>query len=139
MVNNDARIEALKKVIEEKKNIIAEKDHPVKFITKKILSFDGVVYNFNVLSKADIAVLIGKLMGIGRGLDSYDEDLFEYAIIDGHHISEWVSDLNTQIQNIFVKEEKKTLKALEAKLDTFFSEDKKVQMELDEIELLLKG
>lgn len=139
MVNNDARIEALKKIIEEKKANIAEKDQPVKFITKKILNFEGVVHNFNVLAKSDIAVLIGKLMGIGHGLSTYDEDLFEYAIIDGHHISDWVSDLNAQIQSIIVKEEKKTLKALEAKLDTYFSEDKKVQMELDEIESLLKS
>lgn len=139
MTNQDQRVEALLKLIEEKKASIAEKDVSVKFLTKKILTFEGHTSNFNVMSKEAIVILIGKLNSVINAIKSYDEDLFEYAIIDGHHVEDWIHDLKAQLNSLIIKEEKRILKTLESKLDSFFSEQKKQQMELDEIESFLKG
>lgn len=139
MTVQDQRVEALLALIEEKKAKIAEKDISAKFITKKILSYEGLTYNFNTMSKSDIVILIGKLNAVVKGIKMYDEDLFEHAVIEGHAIQDWLTDLTTMLNTIVVRDEKKLLKTLESKLDGFFSEQKKQELELNEIEKFLKG
>ena len=57
--------------------------------------------------------------------------------ISGYYASEWIVDIKSKIEIITYKEKEKELKVLEAKLDKMLSDEKKTELELDEIAALL--
>ena len=133
MSKNDERVMQLKKIIEEKK---LELKAVKRFtpLTNCVLSLDNQSYNLNVLQLDDLKLLLVKLNmylmsanDLGIGLD-----------ISGYNISEWISDVRSKIEIFEYKKKESELKTLEAKLDKMLSDEKKTELELDEITALLK-
>ena len=58
--------------------------------------------------------------------------------IAGYNIEEWIADIKSKIEIFEYKKKESELKVLEAKLDKMLSDEKKTELELDEIAALLK-
>lgn len=130
---HDAKIIELKKQIEEKK----EKLKDVKRfspITKCIINLEGKAQNLNVLKKEELILLLVKLNVFKKSADELGYPL----TIDGYLVQEWMEDIQSKLKLMEYKEEEQKLNALNKKLTTLLSEDKKVELVLEEIEGLLK-
>lgn len=132
MSKNDERVLQLKKIIDEKK---AELKSVKRFtpITNCVLDLEGQKYNLNVLQLADLRLLLVRL---NMYLISA-KDLGIKLEIAGYNIDEWITDIKSKIEIFEYKKKESELKALEAKLDKMLSDEKKTELELDEIAALL--
>ena len=133
-MNNDNRIIELKKQVEEKKKYLAE--NKLKFMpeTNCILELDGNIYNLNALCEDLLTNLMIKLnMYI---LSAKDLDI-PIPTISGYAVNIWLTDIRNKLYVTKIKKEENELKNLESKLDKMLSEDKKTELELNNIEALL--
>ena len=133
MSKNDERVLQLKKIIEDKK---AELKAVKRFtpLTNCVLDLDGQKYNLNVLQMADLQLLLVKLNMYLMSANSLNINLE----IAGYNIAEWIADIKSKIEIFEYKKKESELKALETKLDKMLSDEKKTELELDEIAALLK-
>lgn len=129
---NDERVLQLKQVISKKKS---ELNDLKKFtpLTNCVLDLEGQKYNLNVLQFNDLQLLFVRLnmylmsaKDLGIGLE-----------ISGYNIAEWITDIKCKIEIFEYKKKEADLRALEAKLDKMLSDEKKTELELDEIASLL--
>lgn len=132
---NDKRILALREKIAEKKEEIKKvgRFNPITNCSLEIL---GVRFNLNVLDKEQAALLLIQL----NAYQMSAEDLgFEDELtISGYPLNDWISDVESKLETLFVRDEERKLKVMEAKLEKLLSEEKKVELELDDIESFLK-
>ncbi len=94
---------------------------------------EGQKYNLNVLQFDDLQLLLVRL---NMYLISA-KDLGISLEISGYNIAEWITDIKYKIEIFEYKKKESELKALEAKLDKMLSDEKKTELELDEIAALL--
>lgn len=132
---NDQRILTLKKQIEEKKNKI---NKSLRFTptTNCSIEIDGIRHNIQVLSRADLILLMVKLNSYM--LSAKDLGMLDDYFISGYKVEDWISDIKSKIDILSRKEEEKSLKAMEEKLLKLLSDGKKVELELNDIESMLK-
>ena len=135
MSKNDDRILELKKQIEAKKKTIAEKKIRFTPETNCVLYIDGVIFNLNVCSDSDLLLLLIRLHSYQMAALDLGIDRFE---ISGYSVTAWVDDIKSKLDVLTAKKEEADLKRMESKLDKLLSEDKKTELELDEIAALLK-
>lgn len=132
MSKNDERVLQLKEIIDKKK---AELKTTKRFapLTNCVLDLEGQKYNLNVLHLNDLRLLLVRLnMYL---ISSKDLNInLEFA---GYNIVEWITDIKSKIEVFEHKKKESELKALEAKLDKMLSDEKKTELELDEITALL--
>lgn len=131
---NDTKILELKAQIKEKKNKLKKLKKFVP-ITNCSIEVDTVRYNLQVLNKEQLITLLVKLNSIR--LSVVDLELEEY-FISGYKIEDWISDIKSRLEILSLKEEENKLLVLENKLHTLLSTDKKVELEIDSIESMLK-
>ena len=134
MNNNDIKILELKNKIEDKRSNIKEikRFNP---ITNCILIFRGESYNLNVQDKQQLINLLVELNSLYlsyKNLDIEDEYL-----LNGFSLKDWISDIKQKIDIINIKAEIKKLNELENKLNKMLSQDKKTEMELNDIENMI--
>lgn len=134
MSNNDERIIALKKQIDEKKKQLTEKK--VRFVpeTNCVLELDGERYNLNVCTDDALTLLLVKL---NLYVMSANDLEIKLPMFSGYPVEIWINDINHKLATSALKREENELKKMEAKLDKLLSEDKKTELELDEIAALL--
>lgn len=132
---NDIKIMELKKQIEEKRNKLngVKKFVP---ITNCSIELDGERYNIQVLSQEQLTNLLIKL-------NSYIISAKELGLLDGYIISgykaeEWFEDIKAKLDIISYKQEERKLRDMELKLDKLLSDEKKTELELSDIENMLK-
>lgn len=135
MSKNDDRILELKKQIEEKKTTLTEKTTKFSPETNCILILDGTTYNLNVLNDESLTFLKIKLYTYKMAV--IDMKITDFKI-SGYSLDNWIGDINKKLETHEVKQKQNELKAMEAKLDKLLSEDKKTELELDDIAALLK-
>lgn len=130
---NDDRVLQLKDIINKKKS---ELKNMKKFIpaTNCIIELDGNKYNLNVLSYDNLQLLLIKLNMYFISAKDLEIDLQ----ISGYPISEWMTDIKSKIEILEFKKKESDLKVLETKLDKLLSDEKKTELELNEIAELLK-
>lgn len=133
--NNDQKILELKKQIEEKKKKLT-KSRKFTPITNCSIEFEGTRHNIQVLGKESVLSLMIRI-------NSYIMSAKELGILDdyqisGYKLTDWIEDLKARYAHITQKEEEQKLKSMESKLDQLLSNEKKVELEIDEIESLLK-
>ena len=132
MSKNDERVLQLKKLIETKKaELFIQKFVP---ITNCVLDMEDKKYNLNVLQEKELEFLMVKLNAYAMSADNLKIDL----VISGYGVNEWLADISGKLAVITDKKKRDELKALEAKLDKMLSDEKKTELELDEIAALLK-
>jgi len=133
--NNDDKILKLKKQIDEKKINIG-KSRKFTPVTNCSIELDGVRHNIQVLSKDQIVSLVVKLNSYAMA--AKELDLLEQYNINGYNVNDWIADLKAKYDFINRRDEEQKLKAMESKLDLLLSNEKKVEIEINEIEALLK-
>jgi len=131
---NDEKILSLKKQILEKKALLTK---VARFapITNCSVELQGEKYNINVLNKDQLILLMIELnlynmSAKDLGLNTLD--------ISGYSINDWMADIKSKLEVISYKEEESKLKVMESKLDKLLSNEKKTELEIDEIAALLK-
>ena len=134
-VINDSKIITLKNQISEKRRQI---DKIKKFtpITNCSIEVDGIRSNIQVLAKEQLIALVVKLnsyMSSAKELGLLDE----YAI-SGYKIEDWIADIKSKLDIVSRKDEERKLKDMEEKLDRLLSNEKKTELEINEIENMLK-
>ena len=129
-MSNDDVILQLKSKIEEKKSLLkaSEKFSPV---TNCSLELDGQRYNLNVITKEQIVYLMVKVNTL---LTSAKELGFDKEFeVGGFILSEWMQDLKSRMAIVNRKSEQSKLAVMESKLESLLSNDKKIELELQEI------
>lgn len=132
---NDARILEMKKKIEEKKKELSK---AVRFVptTNCSLELDGVRTNIRTLQKEGLTMLLVKLNSIRLSaidLGMVDANKNVVLEISGYNVIDWIFDISNFLYILDRKSEERKLKLMEDKLQQLLSEDKKVELELDEI------
>lgn len=132
---NDQRILELKKQIETKKEKLGKVTRFVP-ITNCLIELDEIKYNLQALSKEQLTLLLVKLNSLL--ISAKDMNLTSDVVISGFGLNDWIEDIVNKLNVISRKNEEKSLKLMEEKLIKLLSEGKKVELEIDEIESLLK-
>lgn len=134
MSKNDDRILELKKQIEKKKEDIAGRK--VRFVpeTNCILEINSERYNLNVVVDDVLTLLMIKLNMYNMSADSLE---IPHPIISGYTSDMWIQDIKSKLAVSGLKHEENELRKMEAKLIKLLSDDKKTELEIDEIASLL--
>ena len=135
MNKNDERILELKEQINEKKKLISEKK--VRFIpeTNCILNIDGMTINLNVCPDDTLLLLLIRLNSYL--MSARDLDVTDFKI-SGYSVTSWIKDIESKLDVSNLRNEGANLKKMENKLNMLLSNDKKTELEIDEIAALLK-
>ena len=135
MSKNDTRILELKKQIEAKKKYLSERKVRFSPETNCILDLDGTNQNLNVAADDVLMFLLLKLNLYVMSADDLEMPL---PTISGYPVELWISDIKNKLEVSGIRREENNLKAMEAKLDKLLSEEKKTELEIDDIAFLLK-
>lgn len=100
------------------------------------MNIDGVRSNIQTFNKEQIISILVKLNAYA--LSAKDLGILEEYIISGYNVMDWIADLKAKLEHVTRKEEIQKLKSMEAKLDRLLSDEKKVELEIDEIAKMLK-
>lgn len=131
---NDAKIIALKEQIAKKKEQLnkAKRFSPV---TNCSIEIDAVRSNIQVLSKEQLVLLLIKLNAYRAS--AKELELLDQCVISGYNIEDWITDIKAKLEVVNYKDEEIKLRAMESKLDRLLSNEKKTELEINEIESLL--
>jgi hypothetical protein len=134
MTKNDEAIMTLRKQIDDKKKSLksSERFSPV---TNCSIELDGLRYNIQVLTKEQIIAMMVKLNSYR--MSAKDLGLLDEYQISGFAVAQWLADLMTRLDIVNRKTEENKLKMLEERLHKLLSDDKKTELEIDEISKLL--
>lgn len=130
MSKNDDMILALKKQIEDKKSQLnkAKKFLP---ITNCSININNVQININTLQREGLIGLLIQLHSLQSS--AIELELLDEYNISGYNISEWIEDLKNKLEVLSVKQEEAKLKQMESRLNQLLSNEKKTELELEEI------
>jgi len=131
---NDEKILQLKAQIKEKKSKLKGKKRFTP-VTNCSLELEGVRYNLNVSNKEQLINLMIRL-NMYR-MSAIDLDLEDEYIVSGFSVDEWITDIRLKLEILKYEEEDRKLKVLESKLHNLLSLDKKVELEIGEIESMI--
>lgn len=133
MSKNDDRILELKEKIEEKKQELSGKNTRFVPVTNCIIELDGMTNNLYTCDSDKLALLLVKLNLYKKEAENLDIDF----VISGYSIDDWITDIKNKFDITKTKAEIYNLKTMESKLDELLSEDKKTELEIDDIAALL--
>lgn len=130
---NDEKILNLKKLVDEKRAKITN----VRFVptTNCLIAIDGFSFNLNALDKDGLILILIKLNMYKKSLEDLKISNFK---LSGYSIDDWMIDIKLKLDVIEQKDESNSLKQLEKKLEALLSTDKKIELEIGDIENLLK-
>lgn len=133
-MNNDNKIIELKKQIKEKRDKLSSirKFSPN---TNCILELDGARNNIQVLNKDQLVLLACKLISYKNS----SKELGYELKIGGFLVNEWIEDIKSKLDLLTIKAEEKKLKDMEDKLTALLSNEKRTELEIEEIEDILKN
>lgn len=130
---NDERIMQLKQQIETKRKELTNQNNRFVPVTNCILLLDNVTYNLHLeisewlLIKVNMIAMSAKDLGM---------DISQIEI-SGYKLTDWLEDIHNKLNIQKYKEEKRKLEKLEKQLDALLSDDKRTELEIDNIAALL--
>jgi hypothetical protein len=130
---NDNTIVELKEKVAAKKLELSKRGR-FSPITNCSLEFIGTRWNINTLTHESLLNLLVELNSVR--LSAKDLKITDY-LVSGYKAEDWIKDLKGRLSQLTLSTEKKELKALETKLDTLLSSDKRTELELADIAKLL--
>lgn len=131
---NDEMILQLKKKVEEQKAELAKLPRTLQSETSTVFRQDVDNLNLRVMSVEQLKLLKVKLhtyamAAVDLGIDE--------ITISGFSIDKWMHDINMQISVLTRAEKEKKLKETEATLNRMLSDDKRTELELQELAKIL--
>lgn len=130
---NDERIMQLKKQADEKKKSLALKSMRFSPVTNCVLKLDGQVYNIHAM---DSEYLLVKLNALAMSAKDLGLDTSKF-VLSGYSLDAWMEDVRNCMKVREYNKEKAELASLEKRLDKLLSDDKRTELELDDIAALL--
>jgi len=134
-IANDTKIMVLRAQIETKKKELS-KAHKFTPVTNCSIELDTVRLNIQVLTKEQLITLMVKLKSYMMAAEELD--VLDVYFISGFKVEEWITDIKAKLEIVCRREEESKLKTMENKLHLLLSNEKKVELEIDEIESMLK-
>lgn len=135
-MKNDEKILELKSQIDIKKETLKKQIKKFSPMTNCIIDFEGVKNNLQVLNKEQLVILLVKLNSYL--MSAKNLELTDIIMMSGYSINEWIVDIKNKLEVMAYKEEENKLKFMEDKLHKLLSDEKKTELEIDEIENMLK-
>lgn len=129
--SKDDLILSLKEEINSEKKEL-EKSSNYKYKTNCIFKINNTTsINLHAANLKELLVLLSSL----RSMQTEHNIIFGESnfSLDGYMIEDWISDTISKIKLTRIKERKTKLENLESRLYSLLSQDKKVDLELDEI------
>ena len=133
--HNDEKIMGLKAQIQEKKNNLTKRKRFVP-VTNCSLELDGVRYNLQATPKEKLMDLLIRLNAYRMSAEKLC--ISQTYLVSGFILDDWITDILSRLEILSYREEEGKLQALEVKLHDLLSVDKKVELEISDIESLLK-
>ena len=129
------------KIMELRGQIITKKDKLNKIkkfspITNCSIEVDNIRSNIQVLSKEQLIALIVKLNSYKTS--AKELGLLDEYIISGYNVQDWIEDIKAKLDVVSRKDEERKLTEMESRLSKMLSNEKKTELEINEIEALLK-
>lgn len=133
---NDNTILLLKDKAKKKR---AELGTEPKFtpVTTCVFTLYGEKVNIHTLDKSKVLFYLTQFRSMIEAAKDIPDASPEDIIVDGFDITEWYNDLLSKLSTLQYMKKLRDITALEQKLDKLLSEDKKVELELDDIAKLL--
>lgn len=136
MVNkNDERIMRLRAEIDERRNALTKKPAVFHPVTNCLLTLDGVTYNLHVNTTKLLLVKLNALKLSAEDLGISTEEI----PISGYPLDCWIADVQNYLQAQQYKQEKAKLDSLEKQLTALLSSDKQTELQIDDLEAMLKS
>lgn len=133
--NDDKILELRNKIAKEKEELGTYKSQSIK--TNCVLNIMGTICNLNVLQEEDLRMLLVVLNSYKMSIKDLNDVQFQTLKFSGYDIEDWISDVTEKLKANYYKVRKQELNKLETKLNTLLSEDKRIELELSEIENLI--
>lgn len=140
MSNNDIKVLELKEQIKNKKDELS-KIKKSSYLTNLTINIDIPfsdklwIKNLNTLSEDELKSLLVYL-----SLFSKEAELLSIwdIKVNWYVISDYISDIKSKLTELTTKQKMKQLKEMEDKLEKLLSEDKRKELEINELDNLLK-
>ena len=133
---NDEMILQLKIKVEEQKAELAKLPRTLQSETSTVFRQDVDNLNLRVMSVEQLKLLKVKLYTYAMAAADLEIGIDE-VIISGFSIDKWMHDIDTQISVLTRAEKEKKLKETEATLNRMLSDDKRTELELQELAKML--
>jgi hypothetical protein len=127
---NDEKILGLTKKITDKKASLKATERLVP-TTNCSIELDGQRYNILTLAKEQIISLLVKLNSYKISAEQLG--VLEDYIISGYSVENWITDLRTRLAVVDRKTELERLAKLERELKDLLSNEKKVELTIEEL------
>ena len=129
---NDEMILQLKKKVEEQKAELVKLPRTLQSETSTVFRPDVENMNLRVMSVEQLKLLKVKLHTYAMAAADLEIGIDEFTI-SGFSIDKWVHDIDMQISVLTRAEKEKKLKETEATLNRMLSDDKRTELELQEL------
>ena len=129
---NDEMILQLKKKVEEQKTELAKLPRTLQSETSTVFRQDAENLNLRVMSIEQLKLLKVKLHAYTMAAADLEMEQDE-VVISGFSIDKWMHDIDMQISVLTRTEKEKKLKETEATLNRMLSDDKRTELELQEL------
>lgn len=133
---NDEMILQLKKKVEEQKAELAKLPRTLQSETSTVFRTDAENLNLRVMSIEQLKLLKVKLHAYVMSAIDLEIGIDE-VIVSGFSIDKWMHDIGMQISVLTRVEKEKKLKETEATLNRMLSDDKRTELELQELAKML--
>lgn len=133
---NDEMILQLKKKVEEQKAELAKLPRTLQSETSTVFRTDAENLNLRVMSIEQLKLLKVKLHAYVMSAIDLEIGIDE-VIVSGFSIDKWMHDIDMQISVLTRVEKEKKLKETEATLNRMLSDDKRTELELQELAKML--
>ena len=129
---NDEMILQLKKKVEEQKAELTKLPRTLQSETSTVFRTDAENLNLRVMSVEQLKLLKVKLHAYAMAAIDLEIGINE-VVISGFSIDKWMHDIDMQISVLTRAEKEKKLKETEAALNRMLSDDKRTELELQEL------
>lgn len=142
--NRDKQVQELFKIVQEKKSAIVKAEKP-NWQTNCSFGYDkSSSSRLNIQVLSDIDELVEILSFLMRRKDYHEKSSIVLGVTSefkylGFTLEQWKSDIQTRIDKIQISKKKQELEQLESRLNSLISPELKAEMELAEIEKMLKN
>lgn len=133
---NDEMILQLKKKVEEQKAELAKLPRTLQSETSTVFRTDAENLNLRVMSVEQLKLLKVKLHAYAMSAIDLEIGIDE-VVVSGFSIDKWMHDIDMQISVLTRVEKEKKLKETEATLNRLLSDDKRTELELQELAKML--
>ena len=133
---NDETILLLKKKVELQREELAKLPRTLHPETSTVLRQDVDNLNLRVMSVEQLKLLKVKLHTYAMAAADLEIGIDEFTI-SGFSIDKWMHDIDMQISVLTRAEKEKKLKETEATLNRMLSDDKRTELELQELAKIL--